>query len=331
MMLQEGEVLSSYTDHVVDGMTSGNPWIDEDTIQNILKQGAVSSQYMVIANTDNLIPNGTSSLTQYYGKDVPEGRGMVLTGGVDSGACRQLSCGQTWAVTGNIPVRYLDHYYFSAVRAVPSASHLGAATIYIGLYDAAGNSLGTVSPNINPPYLTNYHEVSGSFQVTNASTSFIRVFITHQDTLAGGDVRFDNLYLRQRNTGQLIVDGTITSNHVVTAGLSADVIKAGTLNASLVTVTNLSAASITTGSMSADRIGTGYLSTDRLQVGSLDLTKLASNLVMPELQSIESQSFGAPGVGSGGSGFKLRGAPFAVTLRDGTSFNTNLVLGIWVL
>lgn len=89
---------------------------------------------------------------------------------------------------------------------------------------------------------------------------YIQLGLQINNGAAGNVILVDDMICRKKLDGSLIVDGTITTNHIISTGLSAGVIKTGTLDASLITVNNLSASSITSGTLNASLITVNNLS-----------------------------------------------------------------------
>jgi len=91
---------------------------------------------------------------------------------------------------------------------------------------------------------------------------------------------FTALTVRKAASGELLVDGTITSSKIATGAITADMITTGTLNAALVSVTNLNASNITTGTLDATQVvfsdGTSVNTATRVATYPQGLTSLVT-------------------------------------------------------
>jgi len=68
-----------------------------------------------------------------------------------------------------------------------------------------------------------------------AGTYYVRIGVI-ATAQSAGNVFWDDIICRRRKKGNLIVDGTITADHLATGTLSADNIEAGNINTGLITV-----------------------------------------------------------------------------------------------
>lgn len=333
VMLQEGTVLTPYTDHGLDAIqTSGIPFIDPTNVQQMVASGAMTTDVLVITNMDNLIPNPNSE-RQGYVTTQPEGKfldsGWNYTTG--SGYSRKLTNGQSGYITNKIPIPNDASIYLEArIKTANSSGGTAGTAAYMELtyFNASDTIVQQDRSNLSIGIVTGTLVTVTTLGTSLPSdTSYFKVQLVNN---SGGTCYFDNFYCRRMNEGKLIVDGSITTNHVNAAGISAGVIKTGTLDASLITVTNLSATSITAGTLNVDRINAGTMTFDKLTNGSWD---------MGNAQIIKSNNFAAGTSTVTAVGFKMWAAPPTnnATLKGGTTatvsgeFGANLSIGGYLI
>ena len=168
---------------------------------------------------------------------------------------------------------------------------------------------------LNAPFTTTagaWLTVSGTMRLANTAwnTSTFYVFGVN-DAIATGRVQIAvrNVIVRRRNSGELIVDGTIQGNHIdanaitarqiaagaitateIAAGaitadkiraraITADHLAVGAITADIITTGQLNAARVNIINLNAESITTGFLSAARLQAGTITANHIATNTI----------------------------------------------------
>lgn len=155
--------------------------------------------------------------------------GMAVgTGGVKSplGSTSVL----TWACTGQSGASYQDmplnggETYRVEGYAYKGSSAMTAGLVEIGIwaYDAASTYLGAYSTQYNSTMAVTGSWVKFSFDVElPPTTDLARMFIFNNGA-TGGTFYVTDLTVRRKNGGELIIDGSLTAQHVATKSLTTD-------------------------------------------------------------------------------------------------------------
>ncbi|QCY64987.1 phage tail spike protein [Bacillus thuringiensis] len=195
-------------------------------------------------------------------------------------------------------VRAGDQFYISADVASKDSAH--GATVGVYFFDKDGKAVSASGSGYKTKGDGKWQRHEG---VVTAPVNAVQAYVWTQINAFEnfGNWYFTNVVVRRKAGAELIVDGSITTNKINAAGISADKITTGTLNASKVSVTNLSASVIQTGvldaakvqvnNLSASRITTGTMSADRITGGQIDAN--AVNIINLKAQNIASGTINA--------------------------------------
>jgi hypothetical protein len=116
---------------------------------------------------------------------------------------------------------------------------------------------------------TSWTKVSGTYKVTNSTGPYISVSFNMSGTAAGKSIWIDDITIKKRTTGELIVDGAITTNKLSANAVTADKISAGAITT----------AKITAGAITSGTIASGAISTDKLAASAVTAAKIASRTI----------------------------------------------------
>jgi len=116
---------------------------------------------------------------------------------------------------------------------------------------------------------TSWTKVSGTYKVTTSAGPYISVSFNMSGTAAGKSIWIDDITIKKRTTGELIVDGAITA-----AKLSANAVTADKINAGAITT-----AKIATGAITSGTIASGSITTDKLAANAVTAAKIASRTI----------------------------------------------------
>ena len=154
------------------------------------------------------------------------------------------------------------YYEFYGKAATAGAVSLGAW----GYDGVPGSTSGTISNLVSINFTTSKTFYSGTIKLANANwdtkSLYILGFTDSRSTKS--QIYVKNLIIRRKNGGNLIVDGSITSDHISANKISASKIKVDEINIGAAQITsgtidtaripNLSAGKITSGTISIGRI-----------------------------------------------------------------------------
>lgn len=176
-----------------------------------------------------------------------------------------------------------DQFYFECEVSTP-ASNTVSANVVAALQTKDGDNATVTWPQLPAKPLapgTAWAPYSGVITIPagNSVRAFFNPF-TNSGGTAGQVVRMRKVWLQKKANGNLIVDGSINSTHVVTQGLDAGVIKFGTMsgdritantiNSGHVVTTGLDAGVVKFGTMSGDRIAANTISSGHVVTSGLD-------------------------------------------------------------
>lgn len=115
---------------------------------------------------------------------------------------------------------------------------------------------------------TSWTKVSGTYKVTNSTGPYISVSIVMSGTAAGKSIWIDDITIKKRTTGELIVDGAITTNKLSANAVTADKISAGAVTTAKITAGAITSGTIASGAITADKISAGAVTAAKLSVGN---------------------------------------------------------------
>lgn len=157
-----------------------------------------------------------------------------------------------------------------------ASTHIGDVTTNV----SCSSSWGTKTVNLTLP--------TGNTYVQNAKS--IAILINNGSS--GERIEVRNATVNRLVAGDLIVNGTITTDHIHTNGLNANVIKAGIISADRLDAnTIVSKVNGGTTEINGNRIQTGTLSASKITAGTLDASKVnvtnlnASNITSGKLSA----------------------------------------------
>ncbi len=115
---------------------------------------------------------------------------------------------------------------------------------------------------------TSWTKVSGTYKVTNSTGPYISVSFNMSGTAAGKSIWIDDITIKKRTTGELIVDGAITTNKLSANAVTADKISAGAITTTKITAGAITSGTIAAGAITADKISAGAVTAAKLSVGN---------------------------------------------------------------
>ncbi len=115
---------------------------------------------------------------------------------------------------------------------------------------------------------TSWTKVSGTYKVTNSTGPYISVSFNMSGTAAGKSIWIDDITIKKRTTGELIVDGAITTNKLSANAVTADKISAGAITTAKITAGAITSGTIAAGAITADKISAGAVTAAKLSVGN---------------------------------------------------------------
>lgn len=230
---------------------------------------SITARELSLADLTNLAPGGDlADLTQFSANsrvtvvaDASNGyAGKPNVVVVDSGS-------QSWLQHANssFAVEAGDQVYLEFAGKA-SAGAAGSFSVQIRWNTATGAQAGT-STVAMPITTTAYGKFSNSFAAPAGAVTGLIQYSCGNTT---GTVYIGQVRLLRKNAGNLIVDGSITTNHMAANSIAGDRIAANSLNAN-----KLVAGSITTTQMTANSIDGSVIT-----AGTIDAVKIKASTVL---------------------------------------------------
>ena len=241
---------------IVDGTITANKLVtniittnylatDSVTARNVLAN-SISVEKLLVGDQNDYIPNSsfdasgppvtTSSTVSVLASSASEVPAGAPTPYVLKITARDH---RPFPNINRIPARVGDKIYVSAMVAMPSGS---TARFNLYMYRSATATAGGVSAvgvAGGQNATTTWTKVSGVYTCVAADEGkFIEPFLQLEQNSPFGSVAYvADWHCRRQTVGELIVDGTIKTNHFTANTLDASVIKANTINANKLNVT----------------------------------------------------------------------------------------------
>jgi hypothetical protein len=219
--------------------------IAADTIGvNNLAANSVTAKSMIITDYENLVPNGyfaepgIAGIATYW--TVTSGNAYTVSGlsvtGDSSLNLQKAALGSSTSLTLKdeyaIPVTGGEQLYAETAN-MTNVTAAGAGFYYrINFYTAAMSLISYVDAVGNAPISNVMTTRSSSFAVP-ATARFAKIqLINHSTNTTSINLIIDRLILRRKKAGSLIVDGSITADHIAVNSLSAISANLGSVNIS---------------------------------------------------------------------------------------------------
>lgn len=220
---------------------TGNLIVDGAINTNHLKANSVTANQLAVGDFTNLAVNGDFSLgmSSWEGSAGVDIRENVLTGYSGSAFFmnRTGQANPAYVLNQNrFAVIPGDEYWFEWVGRFTS-TYAGQHYGVVRWYDTAGVFLSEVSagPAIDGTETGWRPRATAIVVPTGAAFGQVATYFGN----TSGNALVGYVGLRRRNTGNLIVDGTIAGTHIKGETITADNIQAGTINASRMNITDM--------------------------------------------------------------------------------------------
>lgn len=177
----------------------------------------------------------------------------------------------------SLPVR-AGQKFFISYDVKTTADYNGTSSNgKLRLGDQNGTILAAYTWPVSSAGYTSYAQ---TYTVPSGVTA-LQVSLSFDHTV--GTIWVDNVEFRQMNAGKLIVDGSINSNHVVTAGLDAGVIKFGTMSGDRITANTINSGHVVTAGLDAATVKFGTMHGDRITAGTLNANRIIASTMTADL------------------------------------------------
>jgi len=214
---------------------------------------SIFAKNLVVANFENLIPNGNSE-ADISGAPAGAWEAVGVTSmSFNTGTkCRRIIGAddpRQEPITDLIPVTPGSEYYLAAYGKESSGQgNPNGSKLSVNFYNGAGTYLSTVASTLQQT--TTWTDRGFVFAApTNAVSMQVNLWCWSAIGIAS---YYDELCLRRRNDGNLIVDGAITADKIAANVITAAKIAANTITAAEIAAGTITATEIDTASLQAD-------------------------------------------------------------------------------
>jgi len=162
--------------------------------------------------------------------------------------------GAHYVTDGAIPLVPGEEFVLTSLHKVSATAPNGSYAIAMYYFDWAGNYVSSAALGLNLGVGGTWTETT--FEVTvpeGVASGQLRV-VRQATSNNGGVLYMDQLHCRKKNSGQLIVDGTLFSKHVATEGLDAGLIKFGEMEGARIKVDSLDGKVVKAGTLAATAV-----------------------------------------------------------------------------
>lgn len=228
---------------------------------------------------ETVIPSAGATYAVHTGLVRSGARSISMTN-APSAAARIMTADYLSAAAG-------ERWYVAAAVAGPTITSGNAVSLQVHFSNQAGTSTSfTIVTETNINIINAWTRIEGQFTVPSDATQF-KVAVGLKSSVSSRTVYVDMVEAFQVTTGTMIKDDSISTGHIVTAGLSASVVKFG--------------------EMDGDRIGVNTLNANRMEAG----TAFTTDLFVKSVFTLGDAALGAGQIKSFdyssalGTGFKL--------------------------
>lgn len=273
-----------------DAVTSANIVAGTITSANIAAGGiqadniaanTISASKLVLSDTSNLCLDSQfqdPDAWDFFGRGELEpnattwgngAKGAIYSNALDAGDpnWRNIARTKEYSIPVKEGVKYRYTYstrrYNSGLSRARMAMYFqGADGVYIG---SAG--LGEITNSTTTPAST-----TGELTIP-AGASLAKIALQFDPSYPSG-VIFRSVILNEMNAGELLVDGTITSNKIATNAVSTDKLAANSITSDKIVTNAITTSHISAGAVNTDQLAAGSIVAEKMGIG--DFTNLVS-------------------------------------------------------
>ena len=289
--------------------------------------GAVTASKVVVSDVSTLVPDADygDSAMWFGGQGGTVSIVATTNPEYNTTASRALQLNRTQSAND------WDAGYSSAFPIQSATGYRVRSSVYL---PAAGRFLLRMTTYATDNSSAGYREVSvtatgAGFQfveftyTTAANAAFARIFLYIHETSAATYARLGKVYVQERTTSSLIVDGAITAAKIAAKTITAGEIAAGTITATELGANAVTAGKIAAGTVTANELATNSVTAVKVAAGAITAGKIAANAVTANEIAAKSVTTAKIAAGAVTAAEVAAGAITASKLRVGDT--TNLV------
>jgi hypothetical protein len=271
---------------IVDGAISASKIAANTITGDKIVAGTIATSKLMVTNLDNIIEDGSFEYSNVSGVAWTLSNGATIdtvnprTGTRVLKIPTQTTAIQLARTVSSFQVEEGQQYRVEAWVRLDSGAITPPGVTFRFAYGTTEASTPTTAPDIAltpEDTTTTYTLVSGVWTVP-AGAKWARLDVISRDLTAGKIYRVDDIGVYRMSTGELIVDGAITSEKVAADSIVGRHIQAGSiatphLQAQAVTTEKVAAEAIT-----AEQIAAGAIKTNHLSAGSIKTSHISSEV-----------------------------------------------------
>lgn len=183
-----------------------------------------------------------------------------------------------WLYSDEFPVR-ASHEYYAEFQGRDTGGTGGLVGAYIVWIDKDGNHIS--ANTIHLGNLTNVNGTRYGGSLTSPSAAITARFRlrSNLDTKSGGNIYVTSFNVKEKNTGQLIVDGAITASKIAADAVNANKIAAGAIQAAHINAGAVTTNKVAANAITANKIATNTITASEIASNAITANELAANSI----------------------------------------------------
>lgn len=242
---------------------------------------SISTEKLLVANLTNLIedPSFEADSAISWSTETSDVTKSTATPRSGDYCLRIVSTGTPYEASRHqtaIAVQPGEEYLLSGFARMGSGDATEGALELRMAYGATAGAM----PDVDlvapaPTVTTEYGSFSGVY-IVPSGMFFIRPVVFMDDTVSGNVYLLDDVSMSRRSTGELIVDGAITSDQLSAESVTAEKIAALSVGADAIQAQAITAEKLAVGAITASSIEAGAITADAIEVGVIEAYHLSA-------------------------------------------------------
>lgn len=244
-----------------------------------LAANSITTAQMAIGDFTNLAANGDFSMGEASWSHPASMSVISDTANAYPGLSKVLvanpTAGVTWLENTSHFTCVAGEKFYLEWAGKCASTITGAPYVCVRFNDKDGNQVGV--PSVGQlTSQTSYTVFNGEI---TAPANAVSAYVQFDADNTSGTVYVGYILLRRKLTGNLIVDGSITTAKLAANSVTAANIAAGTITATQIATDTITAANIAAGAIGASEIATGAITAGKVAAGVITATELAADSV----------------------------------------------------
>ena len=187
--------------------------------------------------------------------------------------------GQRIFETNRIPMNMNDEIRLTITYRYPVATITPSVRFVIRQFDANGILVSSQLQAFPTVRSVEWETFSQNYRYGARVRGYIEIGLAFEGGTPTDEVHIAQVDARRRNNGQLIVDGTITTNHLMADSITANLIQSDSIVARHIQANAVTSEKITAGAITSDKIRAGAIEASHIAVGSITGDRIQANTI----------------------------------------------------